>query len=66
MLATNKDCNFHYVKSKNVDTYFNYLKILSRLMLQSQTYAYLELLVIEKLSQLFCSYSHYTELNTQM
>jgi len=48
MLATNQDCNFHYVKNKNIGTYFDYLKILSKLLLQLQTYEYLELLVNEK------------------
>ena len=37
MLATKKDWNFHYVENENIGTYFDYLKIFSKLLLQLQT-----------------------------
>lgn len=42
------DCNFQFVENKNMGTYFDYLKIFSKLLLQFQTYKYLELLGNEK------------------
>lgn len=48
MLKTNKHCNFHYIKHKNMGTYFDDLKIPSKNLLQLQQYKYLELLVNDK------------------
>jgi hypothetical protein len=71
MLATNKHCNFHYVKHKNMGIYFDDLKIPSKNLLQLLKYKYLELLVNEKskMSILLLLTLHtklnLTQLNTQ-